>query len=102
MYLLPRTTYISHELNAFDRITSRELILGCPFEKGSIRELILVDKRGNSSGLGRACDHPRVVSSERERVNSLLTLSLSELTTLGLLVPRERESIMNSLSLSRN
>ena len=66
MYLLPRTTYISHELNAFDRIKSRELILGCPFEKRSTRELILVDECGNSSGLGRACDHPRVVSSERE------------------------------------
>ena len=43
-----------------------ELILGCPFEKRSTRELVLVDNCGNSSGLGRACDHPRVISGERE------------------------------------
>ena len=64
--MLPRIIYISHDFNAFDRVKSRELILGYPIEKRSIRELVLVDDCGNSSGLGRACDHPRVISGERE------------------------------------
>ena len=64
--MLPRIIYISHDFNAFDRVKPRELVLGYSIEKRSIRELVLVDDCGNSSGLGRACDHPRVISGERE------------------------------------